>query len=973
MKVFRLGSCTVWRCLLWSAILLVSHSLIAASGALPELSLKTLPSALASDAGIKGLPQWPHDHSDLKPDPAVKFGRFDNGFRYVLMENNEPKDRVSLHLNVQSGSLHERENEQGLAHFLEHMLFNGSTHFPPGSLISYFQSIGMQLGPDANARTGFIDTIYDILLPAGDEKTIGQGLLVIEDYAQGALLLPEELESERKVVLAEMKNRDSAGYRTFVSTLQFEFPDAQISKRLPIGKENVIKAMDQSLLKSFYDARYRPDNMILVMVGHFDMKTAERLIAKRFSKMEARRPKLPAPDFGHIHHEGVKALYHYEKEEGNTTVTIEKIEETAPQHDSFELQKRLLIQRLADRIVGYRLDDLLRQKDAPFTTATIRSGEFVGNVNFAEISADCDPKNWEKTLLALGRVLHQALAYGFTKSEVERVKKEKLADLENAVKIASTRNSKMLARHMIHALNRDRVVLSPDQEKELFFPVIEKLTAKDLLNAFKKSWAPDHRLILVTGNAVIDETNDPAASKIVSLYNRSQAQPIMAPEEKDIASFPYLPTPKKAATIVSNVFHPDTKVRQIDFGNGVRLNLKKTDFKANEIMMSVVLGKGKSSQPQDKAGMSHLLEGILNESGFGRLNKEDLKRALAGKESGISFEIKEDHFAIRIMSVPDEVELAFQLLYAQMADPGFKMDAYDLVMKRLKQEYDSLNHAVDGAIKLFGARFLAGGDTRFGAAEPDQLNRLSLSDVKQWITPILAHSPLEINVVGDFDMDEMIKFASIYVGTLPKREKQTEAIYSDLPTFPVGKMLHIEVDTQLPQGLVVMSFPTDDIWDIHQTRRLSVLAEVLSERLRKQVREKLGAAYSPYAYNRPSKVYAGFGILHAFIKTAPGYVDQVVAEVQKIAENMATKGISEDELQSSLGPMLTNIKDIKRKNDYWVNTVLSGSTDHPEKLLWAQSIIDDYKSITTKDISMLAKKYLNNEKAATIIVLPEKK
>ena len=390
-------------------------------------------------------------------------------------------------------------------------------------------------------------------------------------------------------------------------------------------------------------------------------------------------------------------------------------------------------------------------------------------------------------------------------------------------------------------------------------------------------------------------------------------------------------------------------------------------------MISAAFGKGKSSQPQDKPGLPDLTEGVVNESGFGQLNKDDLKRAMAGKHSEISFNSKEDHFEIRVKSVTDEVEVAFQLLYAQILDPGFGKEAYDLSMKRLNQEYDSLNHAIEGSMELRGGRFLAGGDTRFCKAEPDQLNRLALPDVKKWVMPVLEQSPLEVNIVGDFDMDGIVKIAAKYIGTLPKRKEQTEAVFSGLPKFPAGKALHMEVDTKIPQGLVVVAFPTDDMWDIHQTRRLSVLAEVLSERLRKQIREKLGAAYSPYAYNRPSKVFDGFGILHAFIMTEPGYVDQVVAEVEKIADSMATEGVTEDELSASLGPMLTSIKDIKRINDYWLDTVLTGSTDHPEQLSWSESIINDYESITKEDISSVAKKYLRNEKAATIIVLPEKK
>ena len=195
------------------------------------------------------LPIWPHDNSDLKPDPALFFGKLENGFRYVLMHNRNPENRVSMHLNVQAGSMQETDGQQGLAHYLEHMLFNGSEHFAPGELVKYFQSIGMQFGADANAHTGFFETVYDIFLPAGDRENLEKGLLVMHDYAGGALLLPSEIDRERKIILAEKRSRDSASYRTFVATLDFELPDARMTHRLPIGTDAVLNSAGQEELK----------------------------------------------------------------------------------------------------------------------------------------------------------------------------------------------------------------------------------------------------------------------------------------------------------------------------------------------------------------------------------------------------------------------------------------------------------------------------------------------------------------------------------------------------------------------------------------------------------------------------------------------------------------------------------------------------------------------------------------------------
>ncbi|MBF0469624.1 MAG: insulinase family protein, partial [Desulfamplus sp.] len=258
------------------------------------------------------------DVAELVPDPALVQGVLPNGMRYMLFKNATPKDRVSMHLNIQSGSMHEREDQQGVAHYLEHMLFNGSTHFKPGELIEYFQSIGMMFGADANAQTGFFETIYDIFLPSGDKAALEKGLLVIQDYAEGALLLDSEVERERGVILAEMRERDSVSLRTFKASLEFELPGSLISKRLPIGVEKVIRSVNRELLRDYYDTWYRPDNMVIVMVGDFDVEMAAGLIQERFSLMQPRAPAAEQPLNTWESHAPEEVFYHYEPEAGRT-------------------------------------------------------------------------------------------------------------------------------------------------------------------------------------------------------------------------------------------------------------------------------------------------------------------------------------------------------------------------------------------------------------------------------------------------------------------------------------------------------------------------------------------------------------------------------------------------------------------------------------------------------------------------------
>ena len=415
----------------------------------------------------------------------------------------------------------------------------------------------------------------------------------------------------------------------------------------------------------------------------------------------------------------------------------------------------------------------------------------------------------------------------------------------------------------------------------------------------------------------------------------------------------------------------------IDFKNGIRLNLKKTDFKADEIIVKAAFCSGRSDEPEALPGLALLSKDVINESGLGRYDRDEIERAFAGKNTSVYFDINEDSFFFKGTSVSDELTLLFQLLYAHITDPGYRKDAYDLSMQRFKQKYISLSHSIDGSIALYGKRFLAGGDTRFGFPPYEVFKRLTLDDVQSWIKSNLENALFEISVVGDFDMELAENAAAKYFGSLPRRvfsekNKQDDALVKKrIPIFPAGQSRELFVKTKIPKGLVVTAFASSDLWDIHLTRRFSTLADVFSERLRKRIREKLGASYSPFAYNNPSSSYDGYGVLASFIHVKPGDARIVKDEVMKIVSDMNRKGINKDELKRAIDPAITGIKDMLRTNGYWLNTVLSGSREHPCRLEWSRTILKDYSSITTDELSKIAQVYLAKKKAAVIIIRPE--
>jgi zinc protease len=916
---------------------------------------------------------WPHEQSDLAPDSNLVFGKLPNGFRYVLMKNKTPLDRVSMHLMVQAGSLNETDDQQGFAHFIEHLLFCGTTHFKPGELIRYFQGIGMDFGVDANARTGFTDTVYDVLLPNGSRQSLADGLKVMRDFAGGALLLPDEIDRERKVVLAEKLTRDSSGYRTLEASLKFSFPDSLISRRLPIGDEHVLKKADHAALKRFYDTWYRPETMILVAVGDLDPAVCAGLIEEAFASLSFRVEGVQAQDIGKIDHQGVKSFYHYEAESGTTSVSIGTLFRGKVRSDSIQFQKEELLKDLADKIIQNRLEALIRKPGAPFTSASVHSGRFLKDVYLAEISAESDPENWQKSLSAIEQQLRSALEYGFSDSEVARVKSDFLSSFDDLEKKASTRDSQTIARQTIEALDHNQVMQSPAQRKALFAPFVQSLTAKDLLETLKSVWSKDHRLIELTGNAKLTASDGLLPEKqILAVWNQSRGVAVAPPVEYRPVLFPYLAAPEAPGPIRARREIADLGITQVDFENGIRLNLKKTDFKQNQVMANLVFGCGAASEPLDKPGLSQLTAEVVQESGLAGLTREELDRALAGKNTSVHFGVGEDRFMFRATSVSDEIPLLFQLLYAHVLDTGFRQDAYSLCMEKFAQQYQELSRTVDGTAKLRVRRFLAGGDSRFGLPDYDVFRALKLNDVKAWLTPSLEQDAIEISIAGDMDVNAVIELASTYLGNLPKRSTRFLQPPVTNPKFPAGGALNLQVVTDIPKTLVMMAYPTDDFWDIQRTRRLSVLAEVFSDRLRESVREKLGAAYSPKAFNHPSRAYPGYGVFQAMITVDPGDVKQVVREAQSIAAALCEKPVQDDELHRSIDPVLTGIKDLIRTNDYWVNSVLTGSAGHPQQIEWSRTIQKDYSAVSAIELHQLAQKYLGTSKSAVIVIQPEK-
>ena len=338
----------------------------------------------------------------------------------------------------------------------------------------------------------------------------------------------------------------------------------------------------------------------------------------------------------------------------------------------------------------------------------------------------------------------------------------------------------------------------------------------------------------------------------------------------------------------------------------------------------------------------------------------------------IRFNIKEDSFVFSGKAASSEIELLFQLIRTHIQDPAFRSRSLALVKKRYQQKYREWVLRPRGIMKVKGEKFLAGQDPRFGMADPADVKKITIDDIQSWLLPYFQNAPLEISAVGDFDPETLESIALEYLGTFEDRkELPGPSQASSGPCFPVGDSLTLELDTKIDKSRIEVAFLTDDYWDIRQTRQLNLLSRVFSERLRKTVREKLGAAYTTYVYNSPSKAYDGYGVLHAVAGVDKKDIETILAHMTEIAQSLASRGVTEKELALAKKPVMNHIRDMRKDNQYWLNSVLAGSLQHPEQLNWAGNLVEGYASISVSDLDRTAARFLDADRSAKIIIRQE--
>ncbi|MFP4492557.1 MAG: M16 family metallopeptidase [Puniceicoccaceae bacterium] len=904
---------------------------------------------------------WPHENSDLRPDPAIRFGSLPNGMGYLIRRSPEPPGRVSVRLVFQAGSLMETEEQRGLAHFLEHMAFNGTRNFPAGEMVEYFQRLGMAFGADTNASTGFDRTAYQLELPRGDASLREESLRLLRDYADGILFESEEIEKERGIILAEKASRDSVDFRTFEAEIGFLLPETRFASRMPIGVTDVIETLPREEFVEFYERWYHPARTFVVVTGDMDPEEWEAAIRETFATYGKDRPEEPVPPgYGPVSFGGVEARVHREPEAKGIRFELSTGAPLGDEPDTTERRLREGQLQILNSILSRRLERIAREEDSPILESYAYTTPFFEFVEFAGLAATVQPEQWKEAVGIIDRELRRALEHGFAESEILEAESNFLKAVRQRVAGQDTRPTPEWADEYAHLINAGRVPVSPGLELELAEQAAAVSTPGTLLELLREIWERSGRRLFLAGP--VPEGVDDAA--LLAAYEASRAEPVEAPAVLDDLVFPY--GAEGAVGPAEQRVVEDPGVTQARYPNGVRANWKRTEFEEDVIVVSVRAGGGELTLPPDRPGLARFAEGAFVEGGLGEISFDDLRTVTAGREVSVRLTVDGNAFVLQGKTRPEDLELQMDLLRAYLLDPGLRPEGESVFRRSIAPMFRELRSTWRGVLQSRAWPFLYG---RFGVQDfptEEELRERGYAELREWLLPQLAEEYLEISVVGDFEEEALRASLDRVFGTLPgdRPERPRHAPGGEGPRFPAGEERDFRVESDIPQGAALVAFPSTGIAPVERSRTLSLLASVLDDRLRLRIREETGQAYSYTAANRTTDV-PDFGIFFAVAILSPEKVEPVARRIQEIASSLTDSPVTGDERERALAPTLRQLEDMRRNNGYWIR-VIGGSQNRPEQLEWSKTLLDGYADISLDDLNRAAEEFIRPGKAAVV-------
>jgi len=909
--------------------------------------------------------------STLPTDPKVRIGTLPNGLKYYIRVNKKPEKRAELRLVVNAGAVLENNEQLGLAHFVEHTAFNGTTHFAKNDLVKYLQSIGVRFGADLNAYTGFDETVYILPVPTDTARIVEQAFTILEDWAHGQVFDSTEVTNERGVVREEWRLGKGAGDRMLHQWLPTALKGSMYADRLPIGNEGSIMSATPARLKSFYSKWYRPDLQAVIAVGDFDPAVIEAQIKKHFGSIPRATNPTPRPNVTVPTNKApLIGIGHDKEATGSDVELIFKlpVEKTRTVAD----YRRDLMARMYLGMLNTRLDEMSQKADAPFLGAGASKGSFIGRSTDAfTLGANVKDGGIDRGLDALLVEAKRVDQFGFLQTELDRQKESMLRGYERAYAEREKTQSASFVGEYVNNYLTGEAIPGIEYEYKLVQQLVPTITLADV-NKLGSAWITDTNRVIIAQTPEKDGVKIPTQSELLAVFDKANKEQVTAYTE-NLSSAALVPTPPMPGTIVSGRQIPAVNVTEWTLSNGVKVVVKPTDFKADEVLFSASSPGGTSLASDADFMSASMASDIMGISGVGQFNRIDLQKKLTGKVAASGAAIGATSQSLGGHASPKDLETMFQLIYLDFTAPRLDTAAY-AALKAQADQYianrgsdpdEVFNDTVGVTMTQHNFRARPMTAAVFSEVNPEK----ALSFYKERFADA---SGFTFVFVGNVDTLTLKPLVEKYLASLPSTGKKDTFRDNggNAPKGVVERVVHKGVE---PKANTIIDFTGACQYTPETRFALRSLMELFQIKLNETLREQLGGAYSPSAGGSCSRVPRQEYSITVQFNSAPDNVEKLTKSVFAVIDTLKTQPPSAADVNKVKEALARSREVNLKQNAFWVGNLLSWTQagEDVTGLLDPQDAM--IRNLTAAQIQEAAKKYFDTANYARFILLPETK
>lgn len=907
-------------------------------------------------------------------DKEVRIGKLDNGLTYYIRHNEYPKNQVDFYIAQKVGSILEEDDQRGLAHFLEHMCFNGTRNFPGSSMIKWLETVGVKFGYNLNAYTSIDETVYRISsVPTERIGVQDSCLMILSDWADGLLLEGKEIDEERSVIHEEWRSQLPPNMRIMEKLLPEIYPDSRYGHRLPIGTMEVVDNFPHQALRDYYETWYRPDLQGIVVVGDIDVDRIEGKIKEMFSKIEkpvnpAERVYFPVAD-----NEKPIVAFGSDKEQDKYVAQIMFKYDALP--DSLkgtmaDVTTAYLLD-MAQMMLQIRLNELGQKADAPFAAASAFYGEFIMAKTKQAFQFAMLPKgnSFDEGLKAVYREALRAKRGGFTATEYARCRTEYLSQLEKAYNNRNQQENKTLAESYVRNFIDKKPIPGIETEYQMMSMIVNQIPVEAVNQVFSQI-VSDKNLVVLGMMPALEGESCPKDEDILALLSQVEAENI-APYVDNVKDEPLVSELPAAGKVVKENVLSDFGAKEWILSNGAKVILKKTDFKADEINMMAVAKGGTSVYGNDKAADLMFMLAVLEQHGLGSFTNSELTKLMAGKQ--VSLKVSLDDYVRRLSgnTTPKDLKTYMEMIYMTFTGLTVTPDEFTAMQNLYKGLIQNQAQNPNFVFQKKVQEYLYSSPNKqvFGVSDIEKANR---EDILSIIREQLANAA-EFTFVfsGNFDEAELKALVEQYIATLPSvKGKKQELKHSPAVEIKSGnEEKEFSLKMEVPQGSAAVIISGKMPYSFKNRLMASMSAQIISARLLSEVREKEGAVYSIYTQGSQDRLSEVSVVYQTIFQVKPEKKDRALEIIRSEFENLA-KETPVEELDKVKEFMVKQITGDEQTNSYWCSMMAGNELLPSEVCVKAEQVI---QSITPKEISGYVNEVMKQNNYRVLVMMPESK